>query len=688
VTIRQIALLLVAVTCVSLSGPSTARLAAATRSDSGLAVGAVGSTGIQLSGLTKVSVSSAGSEGDDESGRTEKNIDGEQPEWSADGTRIAFTSFATDLGPQKVATAPNVYVRDLVAGRTELVNSDAAGTPGNGWSRHPALSPDGARIAFVSDSSNLVANAAIAHPELFIKDLRTGVVTVASATPAGTPAQGWSEFIGRYQRDVAWRGNDAVLFTSDAPNLVPPDVARHWAPGAHVDLVYLKDVSTGALTPIYDPSDALPESLNGLLSPNGRRIAFDAMNGEVKLFDLQTNIVTSVDSDGLNLTGAAWSPDGRRLALTRVTLASDSANVDEAMVYDTQGGLSAVFAPGERGSVGFDYAWSPDGNSLAFQFQVGNAGLGAYIFRVGSAEPPELVPGMSGGPAWSPDGSKLVGDGALLDLKTGKITALPWHFGERPGWSPDGRSIAFVSMPVWLQTGTSQRYDVYAAPSPLPGGSLASVTTTAPVRTCPSDYVIDSRGSGEDPGTISPPGAEFISALGSTLKERSIKQIANPYPARGGFSSLSGAKLKIPGAYFNSVNSGKIWLTAELAKLRDACPKAKVILTGYSQGAQVTADVVQHSSTGNVAAVVIFGDPYFNGRDPVDRGNPRFRKGVNGGLGERPRFTVLHVLSYCHSNDPVCQNTANPLHGFKFHENYQSNGEPQEAARVVAGWVK
>lgn len=221
------------------------------------------------------------------------------------------------------------------------------------------------------------------------------------------------------------------------------------------------------------------------------------------------------------------------------------------------------------------------------------------------------------------------------------------------------------------------------------GATLRPVESaaSAPVP-CPAVLVIDSRGSGEPVAKLSPPGAHLVTVLSGLIAPEKVKWIANPYPARGGFSILAGAKLHVPGAYFNSVKSGKTWLASEIGKKRTDCPDTRLVLTGYSQGAQVTGDVLQHNGPfGNVAATVLFGDPYFNGRDPVDRGNPRFRTGVNGGLGKRPKFTERHVRSYCHSNDPVCQNTANPLDLFTWHDNYDKLGEPDEAAQTIANWL-
>jgi hypothetical protein len=62
-----------------------------------------------------------------------------------------------------------------------------------------------------------------------------------------------------------------------------------------------------------------------------------------------------------------------------------------------------------------------------------------------------------------------------------------------------------------------------------------------------------------------------------------------------------------------------------------------------------------------VAAVVLFGDPYFNRHDSnVDRGTFSERRG--GILGERPQFSGRAVvLSYCHSHDPICQGVASRI---------------------------
>jgi hypothetical protein len=77
---------------------------------------------------------------------------------SADGTFVAFASFASDL----VTTPDNnsnidIFIRDLQANTTKLASGNSAGTAtGNNFSVAPALSADGRFVAFVSIATDLV----------------------------------------------------------------------------------------------------------------------------------------------------------------------------------------------------------------------------------------------------------------------------------------------------------------------------------------------------------------------------------------------------------------------------------------------------------------------------------------------------------------------------------------------------
>ena len=75
---------------------------------------------------------------------------------SADGRFVAFVSDATNLVAQRDRNgAPDIYLRDVATGVTSLASRTDRGDSANGPSRHPALSADGSILLFQSDASNL-----------------------------------------------------------------------------------------------------------------------------------------------------------------------------------------------------------------------------------------------------------------------------------------------------------------------------------------------------------------------------------------------------------------------------------------------------------------------------------------------------------------------------------------------------
>ena len=80
----------------------------------------------------------------------------EGPAFSADGRFVAFASQSSNLVPGDFNFWPDIFVRDLVSGETNMVSLATEGTQGNGDSFHPVLSPDARYVAFGSSSPNLV----------------------------------------------------------------------------------------------------------------------------------------------------------------------------------------------------------------------------------------------------------------------------------------------------------------------------------------------------------------------------------------------------------------------------------------------------------------------------------------------------------------------------------------------------
>ncbi|HEV2863496.1 MAG TPA: Calx-beta domain-containing protein, partial [Pyrinomonadaceae bacterium] len=129
---------------------------------------------------------------------------------SDDGRFVAFVSSASDLVPgdnngQSVNDAgQDVFVRDTVAGTTELVsaNKDGNGTAG-GVSGSLRMTHDGRFVAFVSSAKDLTANDTNEVHDVYLRDLQTNTTTLVTATPAGTAAG---------VTNLACEGNPAPLF--------------------------------------------------------------------------------------------------------------------------------------------------------------------------------------------------------------------------------------------------------------------------------------------------------------------------------------------------------------------------------------------------------------------------------------------------------------------------------------------
>src|SRR5436190_5848928 len=95
----------------------------------------------------RVSVSSAGAQGNDDSF---------EPAISADGRFVAFSSDATNLVGGDTNGTSDIFVRDRRTHKTRRVSVSSAGAQGNDGSFSPSISADGRFVAFASDATNLV----------------------------------------------------------------------------------------------------------------------------------------------------------------------------------------------------------------------------------------------------------------------------------------------------------------------------------------------------------------------------------------------------------------------------------------------------------------------------------------------------------------------------------------------------
>ncbi|WP_165777207.1 cutinase family protein [Bifidobacterium primatium] len=196
--------------------------------------------------------------------------------------------------------------------------------------------------------------------------------------------------------------------------------------------------------------------------------------------------------------------------------------------------------------------------------------------------------------------------------------------------------------------------------------------------------VIMARGTNEsaDNGLLNPVAKQISAAFGGDVQITSLD-----YPATFDV---------------DSVDTGVGRLVAMLNGQAQQCPAQKTVLMGFSQGAIVVGDALvaprnRFDPSGNkdeltaaagksIAAVVMYGDPRFNGRAAYNRGT--FDAAVNGsfsprGTGELDAYKD-RIADFCAAKDIVCQQGGEQQE----HARYFSDGSQTQGAQFAIAKVR
>ena len=226
------------------------------------------------------------------------------------------------LTPDDANGFDDVFLRDLRTGEVSLVSVATDGTQGNGISSQAGISANGRYVVFRSAATNLVAGDANGVDDIFCRDLLTKTTTRISVDSSGTEGNGASltpavSGDGRY-----------VVFASSASDLVSGDS------NGQQD-IFLRDTVSATTTLVSRDSAGLDSdgpSFDPAITPSGNFIAFSTE-------------ATDVISGGLN---------GQRQVVRQERL-----NGKRVLVSQSAGG-----AQGDRPS--YEPSISDDGNLIAF----------------------------------------------------------------------------------------------------------------------------------------------------------------------------------------------------------------------------------------------------------------------------------------------------------------------------------
>jgi Tol biopolymer transport system component len=291
---------------------------------------------------------------------------------STNGQYVLFDSAASNLIPNIVTSRGDVFVRDVVHGVTTLVSVATNGAPGNFISSNSVMTPDGRYVAFSSMATNLVLGDTNEIPDIFVRDLVAGKTTLVSV---GVVATNYTMFVNAGSFTITDSpqmtpdGRYVVFFTTGSNTATGVQTTGE---------LYVRDLvggttiwaSSGARGPWF-PTGTPVVSCNYQISDDGRYVAYEACGnngvtnsssatvpstGAILRYGLLTGL-TDLVATNANIPAGLFqyihnldmSPDGRFITFVSNGLTSYVTNTT-VYLWDAQSGTSTLVSVNTNGA--------------------------------------------------------------------------------------------------------------------------------------------------------------------------------------------------------------------------------------------------------------------------------------------------------------------------------------------------
>lgn len=221
----------------------------------------------------------------------------------------------TELEDVAAHFRPVIRLYDRQTGERETICAGEGFCSGHA----PALSNDGHWLAFASltgITAQVQWDAALPG-QVFLLDRQTGRQTLLSATPDGTPGDGWSGMIQQtegFSSDVRISGDGRyVAFASQAGNLLPPGVEKRQCLDPYITGEYtcydlfLYDRKAGRLVWVDPPAEKLALPVLEHPALPSAVLVFQDASKQLALFDREGQILHIMDKMGIDPIG--FNPD-------------------------------------------------------------------------------------------------------------------------------------------------------------------------------------------------------------------------------------------------------------------------------------------------------------------------------------------------------------------------------------------